>query len=63
MGIQEYDDVILKDGRTAGIVEIFDSTHFLADVGDGPTTWATIEVTLAEIERVDNRPNDPNFTA
>lgn len=63
MNIQAYDDVILKDGRTAGIVEILDGTQLLADVGDGPTTWETIEVTLAEIARVCHRPDDPNLTA
>lgn len=57
MEIKAFDDVILKDGRTAGIVEIFDNTHFLADVGDGPSNWDTIQIELKDIERVYNRPS------
>ncbi|MFC6201500.1 hypothetical protein ACFP1L_06400 [Lactiplantibacillus nangangensis] len=58
MEIKVFDDVVLKDGRTAGIIEIFDSTHFLADVGDGPSNWDTIQIELKDIVRVYNRPSD-----
>lgn len=59
MDVKEFDDVVLKDGRTAGIVEVFDGTHFLADVGDGPQDWETIQIELKDIERIYNRPSNP----
>ena len=52
MKIHQYDDVILKDGRLAGIVEVFSETDFLADVGSGPEDWDTIEITLDDIAEV-----------
>ncbi|WP_056992985.1 hypothetical protein [Lacticaseibacillus saniviri] len=52
MKIEEYDTVLLKDGRKAAIVEILDSSHFLADIGDGPKDWDTIEITLGEIGHI-----------
>lgn len=52
MDIKQYDTVILKDGREAAIIEVFSGTEFLADVGDNPSTWETIDVTLDEIEKV-----------
>lgn len=56
MKIKQYDTVILKDGREAAVVEIWDDTHFLVDVGDSPTDWDTIDVTIDDIERVkDNK--------
>ena len=44
--------MLLKDGRKAAIVEVLDDTHFLADVGDSPDDWDTIDVTIDDIERV-----------
>lgn len=52
MSIQLFDTVLLKDGREAAIVEVFSDTDFMADVGDGPGDWETIDVTLDTIERV-----------
>lgn len=52
MKIEQYDVVDLKDGREATIVEVFDESHFLADVGSSPKDWDTIDVTLDEIARV-----------
>lgn len=52
MKIKEYDTVLLKDGRTAAIVEKFSETHFLADVGDSPEDWDTIDITIYDIEKV-----------
>lgn len=62
MEIKEFDDVVLKDGRTAGIVEVLDSTHFLADVGDGPSNWENIAIELKDIAWVYNRPNNSKQT-
>ena len=52
MQIKEFSTVLLKDGREAAIVEVLDDTHFLADVGDSPADWDTINVTIDDIERV-----------
>lgn len=55
MKIKEFDTVLLKDGKEAAIVEILDDTHFLADIGDGPEDWDTVEVSIDEIEKIINR--------
>lgn len=50
--IKEFDTVLLKDGREASIVEVLSSTVFIADVGDSPKDWETIDITLDMIEKV-----------
>jgi hypothetical protein len=50
MTIHEFDVVILNDGREAAIVEVFDGSHFLADVSNGPDDWDTI--TIDQIETI-----------
>ena len=50
MIINQYDTVLLKDGRTAVIVEIFSDREFLADVGCSPADWDTIDITIDDIE-------------
>lgn len=55
MEVHEFDNVILKDGRDAAIVEVLDSTHFLADVGDGPEDWDTIFITIDDIKEITYR--------
>ena len=52
MDIKQYDTVVLKDGRQAAIVEVFSDTQFLADVGDDPSTWETIDITIDDIKEV-----------
>lgn len=52
MKITQYCTVLLKDGRRAAIVEVWDDTHFLADVGSSPKDWNTIDITIDDIERV-----------
>jgi len=51
MKIEQYDTVILKDGREACIVEVWSDTDFLADIGSSPADWDTIDVTLDMIDR------------
>ena len=34
------------------IVEVFSDTQFLADVGDDPSTWETIGITIDDIKEV-----------
>jgi hypothetical protein len=50
--IEQYDTVLLKDGREAAIVEKFSETDFMADVGDSPDDWETIDITIEDIEKV-----------
>lgn len=52
MEIKQYDTVLLKDGREAAVVEVFSETEFMADVGDSPEDWETIDITIDDIERV-----------
>lgn len=52
MIIQQYDEVLLKDGREAAIVEVFSDRDFLADVGASEKDWETIDITVDDIEKV-----------
>lgn len=52
MEIKQYDTVVLKDGREAAIVEVLSGTQFIADIGDDPTTWETIDITIDDIKEV-----------
>ncbi len=52
MKIEQYDTVLLKDGREAAIVEKFSETDFMADVGSSPADWETIDITIGDIEKV-----------
>ena len=52
MVVRQYDDVLLKDGREAAIVEVFSDRDFLADVGSSPADWETILITIDDIEKV-----------
>lgn len=44
MKIAEYSEVLLKDGRSACIVEVLSDTDFLADVGNSPEDWENIYI-------------------
>lgn len=52
MEVQQYDSILLKDGRRAVVVEKWDDTHFLVDVGSSPKDWDTIDITINDIEKV-----------
>lgn len=52
MQIKQYCSVLLKDGRIAAVVEVWDDTHFLVDVGSSPKDWETIDITIEDIEKV-----------
>lgn len=54
MIVKQYDTVLLKDGRKAAIVEAFENKVFIADVGDSPEDWETIDITIDDIEKVIN---------
>ena len=49
---QQYESVLLKDGRIATIVEVYEPGDYDADIGDSPEDWATVYgITDDEIER------------
>lgn len=51
--IEQYDSVMLKDGRRAAVVEVYgDQEEFDVDVGSSPADWDTITVKRDDIERV-----------
>lgn len=54
MEIKQYDTVVLKDGRTADIMEVLAPDVFIADVGSSPKDWETIDITLDMIDHVVN---------
>lgn len=52
MKISQYDSVILKDGRTATIVEVLEeNTAYIADVDLPGPDWDTIDIRQDDIER------------
>ena len=51
--IQQFDTVLLKDGRRAAVVEVYgDQEVFDVDVGSSPKDWDTITVQRNDIVRV-----------
>lgn len=52
MIVNQYDTVVLKNGQTAAIVEKLSDTQFIADIGDSPEDWETIDLTIDQIESV-----------
>jgi hypothetical protein len=49
---QEFDSVLLKDGRIASIVEVYELGTYDADVGHSPKDWKTLwGLTDDDIER------------
>lgn len=52
MVVKQYDSVLLKDGRRAAVVEKWDDTHFLVDVGSSSKDWDTIDITIDDIEKI-----------
>lgn len=52
MTVKEFDTVLLKDGRTASVVEAFDNKVFIADVGSSEKDWETISISIEDIEKV-----------
>ena len=52
MHIEEFDNVLLKDGQTAVIVDKLSEDTFIADIGDSPEDWDTITITIDDIKKV-----------
>ena len=55
--IEQYDPVVLKDGREGCAVEILgDQERFLVDIGSSPKDWETIDVPREDIVGVRHMP-------
>ncbi len=52
MKVNEYDIVLLKDGRSGIIIEKFDESHFMIDASKHADEWGIIDITLDDIEKV-----------
>lgn len=52
MEIKEFDTVLLKDGRKASIMEVFENKAFIVDVGSSPKDWDTLSISIDDIEKV-----------
>lgn len=51
--IEQYDHVVLKDGREGCAVEVFgDQELFFVDVGSSPKDWDNITVKREDIVKV-----------
>lgn len=57
MQVNEYDSVLLKDGREAIVIEKFDDTHFMVDAAQTADDWGIIDITFDDIEKVTTRAN------
>lgn len=49
--IKEFDEVILKDGTRATVVD-FMGTSLIVDVGEGPANWETLSVIRSDVVEV-----------
>ena len=58
MQVNEYDVVLLKDGREAIVIEKFDDTHFMIDAAQTADEWGIIDITMDEIDRVMYKPSN-----
>ena len=55
MDNKQYDTVLLKDGRTGSVVEVFPDDSLIVDVGSSPADWETLyDKTVDDIEKVIN---------
>ncbi len=53
MKISLYDKVLLKDGRTASVVDILeDGVAYLIDVDLADEEWETIDIKHEDIEKI-----------
>lgn len=51
--IEQYDKVLLKDKRTACVVEILeDSKAYLVDVDISREQWETIQISYNDVEKI-----------
>lgn len=51
--IKQFDRVLLKDGRSGDVMEIYgDQEEFDVTVGESPKDWETITIKREDIEKV-----------
>ncbi|MBQ6163932.1 MAG: hypothetical protein IJK23_05610 [Clostridia bacterium] len=50
--IEQYDTVLLKDGRRASIVEVLSPDYFIVDVGQSSQDWETIPISIEDIDQI-----------
>lgn len=50
--VEQYDTVLLKDGRQGAVVEKFSENTFLVDVGTSEKDWDTVDVKMEEIDKI-----------
>lgn len=50
--IDQYDTILLKDGRSGCVVEVWSDFDFGVDIGSSPADWETITITLEDIAEV-----------
>lgn len=51
--IKQYDEILLKDGRTGCVVEVLGKQDvFIIDVGSSPDDWETVEVKRDKIDKI-----------
>lgn len=54
--IREFDEIRLKDGREASVVEVVgDQAWFVVEVGSSPADWETLDVYPDQIAEVIQR--------
>ena len=53
MEIKEFDKVLLKDGRTGSVMEVFPDGSLIVDVGSSSEDWETLyDKTVDDVEKV-----------
>ena len=53
MEIKEFDTVLLKDGRTGSVMEVFPDGSLIVDVGSSSEDWETLyDKTVDDVEKV-----------
>lgn len=53
MKVKEFDTVLLKDGRTGSVMEIFPDGSLIVDVGSSSEDWETLyDKTVEDVEKI-----------
>lgn len=53
MDVEEFDTVLLKDGRIGSVMEVFPDGSLTIDVGSSPKDWKTLyDKTIFDVEKV-----------
>lgn len=56
MGIKEFDTVLLKDGRTGSVMEVYPDGSLIIDIGSSPEDWETLyDKTVEDIKEIIGR--------